>query len=131
MMLQLQPYDIMLQYVRGKDLPIANRLSRLHPPYVNKECSLDIEFHVHFVLKSIPVSDKKMGIICEENRSEPSMIKLTSGIQKRWPIQRHQCSDAMHQSYKKGDRFRDINVPMPYNLTVTREMSCSASMASP
>ncbi|KAK2717782.1 hypothetical protein QYM36_006542 [Artemia franciscana] len=60
---ELQPYDITVQYVRGKDLPIAYTLSRLHPPHFDEECSLEIEFHVHSVMKSIPVSDKKMGII--------------------------------------------------------------------
>ncbi|KAK2716465.1 hypothetical protein QYM36_006818 [Artemia franciscana] len=59
----LQPYDITVQYVRGKDLPVAYTLSRLHPPYFDEECSLEIEFHVHSVMKCIPVSDKKMGII--------------------------------------------------------------------
>ncbi|KAK2706792.1 hypothetical protein QYM36_014732 [Artemia franciscana] len=58
MMIQLQPYDITVQYVRGKDLPVADTLSRLHPPHFDEECSLEIEFHVHSVMKSIPAQWK-------------------------------------------------------------------------
>ncbi|KAK2704397.1 hypothetical protein QYM36_016703 [Artemia franciscana] len=83
MVIQLQPYDMMVQYVTGKDLSVADKLSRLQPSRFDEECSLEIEFHVLSVMKSIPVSDKKMGLILEENKRDPVMIELTLVIQKR------------------------------------------------
>ncbi|KAK2723244.1 hypothetical protein QYM36_001796 [Artemia franciscana] len=78
-----------IQHVREKDLPIAKTLSRLHPPHINEECSLDIEFHVHSVVKSNPVSNKKMGIICEEKLKRPGYDKTyikceRSVVQHQW-----------------------------------------------
>ncbi|KAK2723560.1 hypothetical protein QYM36_002039 [Artemia franciscana] len=80
MMLELQPYDIMVQCTRGKYLPVADMLSSLHPPHFNKKYSMDIEFHIQSIVRSIPVSDKN-----EENRRYPVMIELGLIIQKEWP----------------------------------------------
>ncbi|KAK2723097.1 hypothetical protein QYM36_003331 [Artemia franciscana] len=81
----------------------------MHPPHIDKESSLDIEFHVHSVVKSIPVSDKKTGIICEENQRDPALIELTSVIQKGWPIHRHQYSPAIKPYWNMRDELSSIN----------------------
>ncbi|KAK2726579.1 hypothetical protein QYM36_007431 [Artemia franciscana] len=88
--LQLHPYNITIQYVREKDLPVADTLSRLYPPHIDEGCSLDIEFHVHSVAKSIRVSNKKMGIIHEENQRpgyDRTYINEFQIFLKKWDIQ--------------------------------------------
>ncbi|KAK2701314.1 uncharacterized protein LOC136043709 [Artemia franciscana] len=109
MMIQLHPYDITVQYVRGNDLPVADTLSRLHPPHFDEECSLEIEFHVHSVMKSITLSDKKMGLILKENKRDPVMIELTSVIQKGWPNHRYQCSANMQPYWNVRDELSSVD----------------------
>ena len=45
MLLRLQPYDLTIQYVPGKDVPIADGLSRLSPEERHPIADLDIQIH--------------------------------------------------------------------------------------
>ena len=45
MLLRLQPDDLTIQYVPGKDVPIADALSRLSPEENHSIADLDIQIH--------------------------------------------------------------------------------------
>ena len=91
MMLQIQPYDLEVHYIRGKDIPVADALSRLHTSEESDDFQNEIEFHVNSFVKHIPVSDTKMEQIRKENQRDPVMQTLIKVIQEGWPVVRKSC----------------------------------------
>ena len=60
MVLKLQNYDLLIKYVKGKDLHIADTLSRAYLTNPDDSYqSKDLEFAIHAMFKSLPVSKEK------------------------------------------------------------------------
>ncbi|KAK2725004.1 hypothetical protein QYM36_001451 [Artemia franciscana] len=51
MMLAIQPYDLTFHYRPGKEIPVADTLSRLHLPDVDKEAESEGELAIHTFFK--------------------------------------------------------------------------------
>ncbi len=60
MLLQLQKYDIELIHVPGKDIPVADTLSRKSMPDTYPELSEGMDVQVNAVMTNMPISDKNM-----------------------------------------------------------------------
>ena len=60
MLLQLQRYDIDVQNVSGKKIPVADTLSRRYVSDTYPELSKGMDLHVNTVLSSLPISDRKV-----------------------------------------------------------------------
>jgi len=60
MLLRLQKYDLVLKYVKGKYLHIADTLSRAHNDDVPCEDIDGREVAVHAILQNIPVSEPRL-----------------------------------------------------------------------
>jgi hypothetical protein len=71
MILQLQRYSINLVHVPGKQIPVADTLSRKFLAQTMPELSQGIEAQVHLVHTNIPVSDKRIEQIRLSIQSDP------------------------------------------------------------
>ncbi|KAK2707367.1 hypothetical protein QYM36_015155 [Artemia franciscana] len=60
MMLAIQPYDLTFHYRPGKEIPVADTLSRLHLFDVDKEAESKGELAIHTFFKQIPITEKRM-----------------------------------------------------------------------
>ena len=88
MLLQLQGYDIDLVHKPGKELFMSDTLSRaVCSEYFLEqfEVDLDMEYHVHNVIKNVEITDRKLSAIQEENEIDESMKCLASVIRNGWP----------------------------------------------
>ena len=56
-LLQLQRYDLDIKHVSGRDIPLADTLSRKFLPDTYPELSEGLDLHVHTVFSTISVSD--------------------------------------------------------------------------
>jgi hypothetical protein len=91
MFLQLQKYDLNIIHIPGKQIPVADTLSRKYPPTESRETLEDPDFNVHCILKNMPVSDSKMEEIREATAADPVLQAVQSIIQNGWPEKRQQC----------------------------------------
>ncbi|KAK2718380.1 hypothetical protein QYM36_005628 [Artemia franciscana] len=89
MMIQIQPYDIEVDYSPGSDILVPDALSRLHLPDVDTKMQNDIEVFVHTVMKSLPVSDSKLDEIRRETEKDTQLKAVKELILKGWPGTRH------------------------------------------
>ncbi|KAK2708133.1 hypothetical protein QYM36_013897 [Artemia franciscana] len=76
MMLAIQPYDLTFHYRPGKEIPVADTLSRLHLPDVDKEAESEGELAIHTFFKQIPITEKRMEHIRQESLQDEELSIL-------------------------------------------------------
>uniref|UniRef100_A0A8C6KCM5 Gypsy retrotransposon integrase-like protein 1 n=1 Tax=Nothobranchius furzeri TaxID=105023 RepID=A0A8C6KCM5_NOTFU len=91
MLLQLQRYDIKIVHRPGKDIPVADTLSR--KPLLDQDSTLSegMEDQIHSVINSLPVSDKKLSEIQAATRCDPQLTLLRQTVHDGWPEDRKKC----------------------------------------
>jgi hypothetical protein len=88
MLMKLQNFDITIQYRPGKELVIADHLSRSHlrKPYEKIERSL--EQQVLQVKHMLPLPEETWRKYVEATQKDQELLEVTELIQKGWPSRR-------------------------------------------
>ena len=95
MLLALRPYRVTVIFKPGKEIPVADALSRLHHEDELEgmaELREEINLHVHAIMKAVPIGDKKMKEIEEACRGDRELQSLRQTILTGWPEKRKWCS---------------------------------------
>ena len=86
MRLQLQKYDFELRYKPGKELIIADTLSRAYISSTeNEDWEKDIEFQVCQINYKINATPEKILQLITETNNDPELIELKKTILNGWP----------------------------------------------
>lgn len=80
MLLQLQRYDLEFIYKKGKELFLADTLSRAYQDEITEEPELDLE-----VMTVLPISTPRITEIQNATSADSTMQKLTTFIRNGWP----------------------------------------------
>ena len=89
-MLKLQKYDIAFKYRPGKEMVIADTLSRDPLQEIEPdESTSDIDCQVHMILQNVAISKQKQEEIKTATMKELS--KLQSRIKSGWPTNKKDC----------------------------------------
>ncbi|GFO20128.1 Pol polyprotein [Plakobranchus ocellatus] len=89
-MLKLQKYDIQVTYRPGKEMIIADTLSRDPLTETEPEASTAyIDCQVHMIIQNLAISEQKQEEIKKSTKNELS--KLQSRIEMGWPENRRDC----------------------------------------
>ena len=78
MLLRLQPYDMLIKYRPGKELLLADALSRINPT-VSKEIPIEKTIH------NVKWSDKMLQRVREETNKDSELRTLSHVIMNGWP----------------------------------------------
>ena len=82
-----QPFDV--QYRRGKEIPLADALSRVSPTPVIQEDGIQLLIiAVNLITSSVPVSSSEIEMIREETARDPTLNLLRHYIHVGWPVDR-------------------------------------------
>ena len=84
-MLKLQKYQFSLRHVPGKQIPVADALSRAYLPYQVSSASAKADMQVHLLLSSLPVTSEKYGNLKKETADDKLMSGLKKCILNGWP----------------------------------------------
>jgi transposase InsO family protein len=109
MLLQLQKYDIQILHVPGKDIPIADALSRNFPDSALNEEPENPLYQVHSILNNMPISDNKTEEMKNETKNDEHMQKLTKRILEGWPSARNQCDPSIINMWNHRDELSIID----------------------
>ena len=93
MLVRLQQYEIRMTYKPGKEMIIADALSRAYltdKGTNNNQMNDETEGFVHAVINRIPVSEEGVEQIRKETALDETMQILTSTIRTGWPETRKQ-----------------------------------------
>ena len=107
MMLQLQKYDLDVQYVSGKKVPIRDLLSR--QPVADSFELEGLDLHVHTVMQSINVTDRRIQLLREATKNDPQMQMLKATILDKWPETRLQCNRSILEFWNQKDELSCAN----------------------
>ena len=89
-----QPFDI--QYRRGKEIPLADALSRVSPtPVEENGIQLPI-VAVNLITSNIPVSSSEIDLIHGETAKDPTLNLLIHYIHMGWPVDRRMLPHKLH-----------------------------------
>ena len=76
MRIRLQKHNVTVQYKPGKDIPVADTLSRSGACEENPSEDLDLESYVESIVKEMPVSDGKMEEIRDSTKRDEELQQL-------------------------------------------------------
>ena len=86
MMLRLQRYELNLTYVPGKEMYLADTLSRAYiQGEPDNELGEDIEVMVHTVISDVPASESKMEEIRAATNDDITLQRLKKVVLQGWP----------------------------------------------
>lgn len=87
MMLKVQKYDLDLRYKAGKELYVADTLSRAADKVIQDEKD---QFEVFFI-ENLPITDAKIQKILDELPWDVELMTLKQTILSGWPSERSKC----------------------------------------
>ena len=99
MLLQLQKYCLDVRYKRGKQLYLADTLSRAYLPGVNASQELVGIDHA----SSLALTPDRLLQFQHSSADDPILLELRKNIQQGWPESKSDVTEALHAYYD----FRD------------------------
>ena len=86
MLLKLQNYELSVKYVKGKDLHVADTLSRAYLTNPD-DCtqSKDLEFAIHAMIENLPISKEKKSQLQTATSYDHQLQQLLSLMRSGWP----------------------------------------------
>ena len=113
MLMRLQRYDFTLKYNPGKEMVVADTLSRAHlstdGDESEKELQDELTHYVHSVVDHLPVSDDKLEQIRKEVENDPTMKELIKIIKVGWPENRKEVPEVVQEYWNYRDELSEVN----------------------
>ena len=111
MLLQLQKYDLHVVHVPGKNIPVADTLSRkfIQAEPEDNDTVEDLNIQVHCLFNNMPVTDKKMQQLRQTTAEDPQMQELQSTILEGWPELRQNCKPTISEFWNFRDQLSAID----------------------
>ncbi len=111
MRLRMQAYDAEVSYTPGKDIPVADTLSRQFLDNADDTSTIDddIQAYVHMITTNQPVSDQKIQEVAAETRQDRQFQILISSILEGWPDTVQECPVMIREFYNFRDELTYID----------------------
>ena len=89
-LLRLQKYDIIITYVPGKYMHVADTLSRasLNEKSADSELNDDMEVVVHSLVTNLPLTEEKLVQMKSETAQDETLQELLKVVKSGWPSHR-------------------------------------------
>lgn len=100
MLIRIQGYDITINYVPGRDVPLADALSRVTPgPGEGSLEGIDIAVH------AFNASPTRLEEIRSETAKDTHLCLLKDVVIKGWPQKRSECPTTLHSYWNYRDEL--------------------------
>ena len=112
MLLRLQKYDFILNYKPGKEMVIADTLSR--PCYIDTntdrmEEELSCAIHMTVALYDTPTSDVRLQEVKEATKKDSTLQLLRQTVQSGWPRKRTQVPKEVQEYWNIRDEISETD----------------------
>ena len=122
MMMRLQKYTFEVTYERGKNMHLADTLSRVYLPTEGNP--QDRKFEYINMASYLPIAEERLEEIRRETRNDPSLQELKCVITLGWPEDKSKVAPQVHPFFSIRDEltiqdgliFRGQRVVVPQSL---------------
>lgn len=104
MLLQLRNYDLAVDFIPGKQIPVADSLSRNFVDDTFPGLYKDMEANVHSVLANLPISDRKLREIETKSDNDKQFQLLKHTLLNGWPECRRDCPPSNYRILESQGR---------------------------
>ena len=91
--LRLQKYDMHIEFKPGKELTVADTLSRAFIPAKKQDEETEAEFQVHLIMSSLPMSEIQLKRFQQETSNDETLQRLQAVVQAGWPNQKSDLTE--------------------------------------
>jgi len=108
--LRLARYEIQPEYIRGKDNPIADALSRVDPLSPEPQDAKQMDaIPVHQITNAIPATEHRLDRTRIVTTADPTLNQLRRYIFDSWPLQKRQLPEPIQHywNYREGLAIED------------------------
>lgn len=109
MLLAMQKYCITLIHRPGKEIPVADTLSRKSLDEEDESLSEAMETQVHTVISTAPVSADRLEDIKTQTAQDEQLYTLKQVIQSGWPETRKQCHPLISEYWNHRDEITEAD----------------------
>ena len=109
MLLRLQKYSIRVVHVPGKQIPVADTLSRKSLPPEPRDVTEDLDAQIHSIIHNLPVSDQKMELIRKTTADDQHLCAVVTYICNGWPESRQHCLKQAEEFWSFRDEISLID----------------------
>ena len=129
MMLRVQKYDAEIKYVQGKNIPLADALSRISPCPGDTIEGLDVSVHeLHLHLNASPT---RIAQIKEETAKDEKLLSLRSIITQGWPDTRSDCPVHLHALWNYRHELTVEGYTYSYSEEPTTRCIAATTLCTP
>lgn len=123
MLLKLQKYDLQVIFKPGKDLTIADTLSRANLKEEYQD-NLDLETQICTIINKIKITDERLQELVEETKKDEELQIIRKYIEEGWPADKKKIPDCVKSYYKyrnemtqgRGLIFKGRKILIPRSL---------------
>ena len=108
LLMRLQKYQVNVQYKPGKEMYIADALSRAYLP-VTSSPDIEIEAQVHMVISNLPVSNEKLEEFRKETTNDVTLTKLIETVLNGWPETKSQAAQEIRAYWNFREEISVVN----------------------
>ena len=105
MLLKLQKYHLTVKYTKGKDMHVADALSRAYLNSAEESDSEEIELAVHRLTKHLPVSEARKTEFQLATQSDSSLQQVKKLTMEGWPSNISNVPESAREFWKVRDQL--------------------------
>ena len=105
MLLKLQKYTLNLKFTRGKDMHVADALSRAYLNVIKDHDSEEMEVAVHTLTVNLPISDSRKAEFRSATESDVSLQHVKKLTNEGWPTNLNNVSEPARPFWKVRDEL--------------------------
>ena len=109
MLLRLQKYDFTYKHKPGKDLVVADTLSRAPLPTTDSELEKEISCYVHMVMSNFPATDDMMARLRMATEEDESLRQLKKTVLSGWPDTKRETPVKIREYWHCREEISEID----------------------
>ena len=107
--LRLQKYDMYTEFKPGKQLIVADSLSRVFIPAKKQDEETEAEFQVHLIMSSFPMSEIQLKRFRQETSNDETLQRLQAVVQAGWPNKKSDLTEDNKPYLSIRDEITEMN----------------------
>ncbi|KAK7912634.1 hypothetical protein WMY93_012845 [Mugilogobius chulae] len=124
MMLRIQKYDLNVVYVPGKDMLLADTLSRAYLPECSHKDSVEAEVETVNMVQHLPISSDSLSQIRTATKDDKTLQTVIKMMQQGWPSDKRAIPPEIRPyfsfqdelSHQDGIVFKGERAVIPFSL---------------